>query len=131
MDLDPATFFPKRIEGDVAGSGCDGKFRPVVYYGRADTAPVSSQFRKGATFLLVYSLLADRFGNPANSYWISTEQRYVHPWSDDSRVLIYWGRQVAVRSTNARRYVKEVKVTAREFGAGSNLLFDSAPGKDN
>ena len=123
VELDAASYFPMRIEGQVAGSGCDGSFQPVIHYTSYDRRPMISQFRKGATFLIEYQRQQDKFGNPANSYWISTVQHYVLPWSSDSRVLFYWGRQIAVRNTTGRHLVKDVQTTAKEFGVGSEVIF--------
>jgi hypothetical protein len=122
--LDPATFFPVRIEGDVAESGCNGEFQPVVHYETVTRQPMVSQFRKGAAFRVAYALQKDKFDNPANSFWISTEQHYEQPWNSDARVLYYWGRQVPVTRTTGHRLVKDIKTTAKEFGAGSQLRFD-------
>jgi hypothetical protein len=124
IQLDPATFFPIRIEGEVAESGCDGEFQPVVHYETISRQPMVSQFRKGASFRVVYELQKDKFDNPANSFWISTEQHYVQPWNSDARVLYYWGRQVPANRAAGHRLVKDIKTTAREFGAGSQLRFD-------
>ena len=124
IQLDPATFFPLRIEGEVAESGCDGEFQPVVHYETWTRQPMVGQFRKGASFRVVYALQKDKFDNPANSFWISTEQHYVQPWNSDARVLYYWGRQVPVNRTSGHRLVKDIQTTAQEFGAGSLLRFD-------
>jgi hypothetical protein len=82
-----------------------------------------SQFRKSAAFRVPYALQKGKFDNAANSFWISTEQRYEQPWNSDTRVLYYWGRQVPTRGTG-HRLVKDIKTTAKEFGAGSQLRFD-------
>ena len=124
IELDARTFFPVRIEGDVAESGCDGEFRPVVHYETMTRQPMVSQFRKGAAFRVAYALQTDKFDNPANSFWISTEQHYEQPWNSDARVLYYWGRQVPVTRSTGYRLVKDIRTTAREFGAGSQLRFD-------
>ena len=124
ITLDPATFHPIRIEGAVTESGCDAAFRPVVHYETVSREPMISQFRKGVTFSVDYSLQKDKFDNPANSFWISSAQRYVQPWSSDARVLYYWGRQLPVIPTNGHQLVKEIQTTAQEFGAGSQLRFD-------
>ena len=124
IELDPATFFPTRIEGEVTEKGCNGQFTPVVHYERWTTQPLVSQFRKGATFRVLYALQKDKFDNPANSFWISSEQHYVQPWASDVRVLYYWGRQVSVNRTSGHHLVKDMKTTAQEFGAGSQLRFD-------
>jgi len=124
IELDARTFFPVRIEGDVAESGCDGEFRPVVHYETMTRQPMVSQFRKGAAFRVAYALQTDKFDNPANSFWISTEQHYEQPWNSDARVLYYWGRQVPVTHSTGHRLVKDIRTTAKEFGAGSQLRFD-------
>jgi hypothetical protein len=124
IQLDPATYFPVRIEGEVVESGCNGEFQPVVHYETMTRQPMVSQFRKGASFHVAYALQKDKFDNPANSFWISTEQHYVQPWNSDARVLYYWGRQVPVTRTTGHRLVKDIRTTAKEFGAGSQLRFD-------
>jgi hypothetical protein len=124
IQLDATTFFPVRIEGVVAESGCDGEFRPVVHYETVTRQPMVSQFRRGAAFRVTYALQKDKFDNPANSFWISTEQHYEQPWNSDARVLYYWGRQVSVTRSTGHRLVKDIATTAREFGAGSQLRFD-------
>ena len=124
IQLDARTFFPVRIEGVVAESGCDGEFRPVVHYETVTRQPMVSQFRKGAAFRVAYALQKDKFHNPANSFWISTEQHYEQPWNSDARVLYYWGRQVLVTRGTGHRLVKDITTTAQEFGAGSELRFD-------
>ena len=124
IELDAATFFPGRIEGEVTESGCNGEFQPVVHYETVTRQPMVSQFRKGASFRVAYALQKDKFDTPANSFWISTEQHYVQPWNSDARVLYYWGRQVPVTRTTGHSLVKDIKTTAQEFGAGSQLRFD-------
>jgi hypothetical protein len=124
ITLDPATYFPTRIEGAVTESGCDAEFRPVVHYETVTREPMISQFRKGVTFSVDYALQKDRFDNPANAYWISATQRYSQPWNSEARVLYYWGRQLPVNPTKGHLLVKEIKTTAQEFGAGSQLRFD-------
>ena len=124
IELDPASFFPRSIEGEVVESGCDSTFVPVVYYESVSRQPLTSQFRKGATFRVAYALQKDRFDNPANSFWISTTQHYSQPWNSDARLLYYWGRQFRVSQDNGKRLLKEIRTTAQEFGAGSQLRFD-------
>ena len=82
-----------------------------------------SNFRKGTVFRVVYALQKDRFENPANSYWITTEQHYEQPISEDFTVVYYWGRQFRIRATSGRHLIKDINTTAQEFGAGSELTF--------
>jgi hypothetical protein len=124
IELDPASFFPLSIEGDVAESGCNSQFVPVVHDGTVTREPMVSQFRKGATFRVTYALQKDKFDNPENSYWISVTQHYSQPWNKEARLLYYWGRQFRVPPNNGSHMVKDIKTTAQEFGAGSQLRFD-------
>jgi hypothetical protein len=123
IQLDAATSFPLRIEGRVVDSGCDSSYVPVVRDTPILRAPMTSNFRKGSTFRVVYAQQKDRFDNPANSFWITTEQHYDQPMSEDLTVLYYWGRQFHIRTMAAHHLVKDVTTTAQEFGAGSTLTF--------
>ncbi len=120
--LDPSTFFPLRIEGEVAEGGCDGTFTAVNQYDTLTRGPMSSSFRKGSTFRVEWTLEKDKTGDPAKSYWIAAAQRYSMPWNNDNRVLYYWGRQVPVLR-EGHRLVKELKTAAQEFVVGSELIF--------
>jgi hypothetical protein len=124
ITLDPVSFFPVRIEGEVVESGCNGEFQPVIHYETWTRRPMLSQFRKGATFNVEYALQKDKFADPAKSFWISSAQHYSQPWDSDNQVLYYWGRQVIVKSSGGHRLVKDIKTTAQEFGAASLLRFD-------
>lgn len=123
ITLDEATSFPTSIEGRVADSGCNGNFIPVMRDTPIDRGPMSSNFRKGSTFRVAWKLQKDRFGNPANSFWIIADQHYDEPIPEDMSVLYYWGRQFRVRTGTGHRLIKDVTTTAQEFGAGSQLTF--------
>jgi hypothetical protein len=123
IQLDARTLFPLSIEGRLADSRCNGDFIPVMHDTPIDRGPMSSNFRKGSTFRVVWSLQKDRFENPANSFWLITEQHYDQPIREDMTVIYYWGRQFRVRTAQAHRLVKDVTTTAQEFGAGSHLTF--------
>jgi hypothetical protein len=124
IELDPATYFPMSIDGEVVEAGCDSRFLPVLHDGSVNREPMTSQFRKGATFRVTYALQRDKFENPANSYWISVAQHYDQPWNKQATLLYYWGRQFRVPRNDASRLVKDITTTAQEFGAGSTLRFD-------
>jgi len=126
VQLDPATSFPAKIEGEVVETGCDLEFSPVMQYGARNTGPAKSNFRKGATFRMDFALQKDRLGHPENSYWIAVSQRYMQPWDTANYSLYYWGRRVTVTAGSAAyRLIKEVHTTAKEFGAESQLRFDT------
>ena len=97
-----------------------------MQYGARNTGPAKSNFRKGATFRMDFALQHDRLGHPENSFWICVAQRYVQPWDTSNFSLYYWGRRVPVTAGGtAQRLVKEVRTTAKEFGAESQLRFDT------
>jgi hypothetical protein len=122
VKLDATTSFPLRIEGEVTESGCDGSFVPVNQYETMTRAPMNSNFRRGATFWVEWSLEKDKTGDSERNFWITTAQHYSQPWHEGATVLYYWGRQVAVRH-DGNRLVKDMKTTAQEFVVGSELVF--------
>jgi hypothetical protein len=123
--LDPATFFPAYLEGEVVESGCDLRRTPVTQYGTVQAGPARSTFRKSATFRMEFVLQKDKFQNPVNNFWICASQEFDQPWDSDAHFLYYWGRQLAVRNPPAgHRFIKEIKTTAREFGVETQLRFD-------
>lgn len=124
--LDPGTFFPMYLEGEVVEQGCDNQFQPILQYGARNSGPVKSNFRKGATFRIQFALQKDKFGHPEHSFWIAVDQHYVQPWNSESVLLYYWGRQVQVAAGDAAHHlIKDVKTTAKEFGGESTLRFDT------
>jgi hypothetical protein len=120
--LDAATLFPVRIEGAVEESGCDSVFRPVNHYEAMTRGPMTSNFRKGATFRVEWSLQKDKTGDATRSFWIPSAQHYSQPWNNEARVLYYWGRQVPVNH-EGHRLVKDMTTAAQEFAVGSELIF--------
>jgi hypothetical protein len=123
VKLDLATMFPQSVEGKVVENGCDQRATPLVQYGRSASTPMRAIFRKGASFRMEFKLQKDKFGNAANSFWISTSQHYLMPWDSDNGLLVYWGRQVPVKA-GGHQLVKDIEIKAREFGAGSAVRFD-------
>lgn len=122
VTLDAVTSFPLRIEGEVAESGCDGSWMPVNHYETMTRAPMSSNFRKGSTFRVEWSLEKDKTGDPEKNYWIITTQHYSQPWNNGPTVLYYWGRQLPVKR-EGHRLIKDTRTTAQEFVVGSELVF--------
>jgi hypothetical protein len=123
VKLDLATMFPQSVEGKVVENGCDARATPLVQYGKSVSTPMRAIFRKGASFRMEFKLQKDKFGNVANSFWICSSQHYLMPWDADNGLLVYWGRQVPVKS-GGRQLVKDIEMKAREFGAGSEVRYD-------
>jgi hypothetical protein len=122
LRLDTATLFPVSMEGELEEAGCDGRIQTVNHYEAMTKAPMTSNFRKGSTFRLEWTLQKDRSGDADKNYWISSAQTFSYPWNNESAVLYYWGRQLAVMH-EGHRLVKTTKTAAQEFVVGSELIF--------
>jgi hypothetical protein len=122
LRLDGATLFPVGIEGEVAESGCDGLIQTVNHYEPIRRVPMTSNFRKGSNFRIEWTLQKDKSGDTEKNFWIPSAQFFSQPWNNESAVLYYWGRQLAVMH-EGHRLVKTTKTTAQEFVVGSELIF--------
>jgi hypothetical protein len=122
VKLDKETFFPMLIEGEVAESGCDSVFSAVNHYEAITRGPMTSNFRKGSTFQVEWTLNRDKTGDPGKNFWLASAQHYSQPWNNDNRVLYYWGRQVPVLR-EGHRLIKDIRTTAQEFIVGSQVIF--------
>lgn len=127
VQFDPATFFPRRIEGEVTGTGCDRSASPIIQYGSTrDSKRMRSMFSKGASFKMEFGFQKDKFQNPENSFWICTRQRYSLPNVGANWMLVYWGRVLYVRAAGENhRLIKDIQTTAQEFGAVSQPRYDT------
>ena len=121
--MDAATFFPRRVEGEVVESGCDReRVSASVYYGGKPPAWVRDSLHKGATFRVEYELQEDKFQAPERSFWIPVREHYDIPRWYDGGYVIFWGRRFEIRSTGEAQYiVKNVETVAKEFGARSTV----------
>jgi len=124
--LDPATFFPKLIAGDVVGNGCDHlNSTPIDHYGDDAIKKFHSAFRKGATFRLEYELQKDKTANDDNHFWISVRRHYSLPLQSGAAAMLYWGRRVPMTSKGGGRFqVKDVQTTATQLSADVQLKFE-------
>lgn len=124
--LDRADFFPRRIEGQVTGDGCDGRGSvPPTYYGEKQAHGITfDTFRKGSTFLLEYELQPDRFDGPNRRIWLLKHWTYNSPadWrAGDS--LFYWGREITYTSRErGHRLRTESSTIAQQFGVQSRIV---------
>jgi hypothetical protein len=123
VKLDLGTMFPQSVEGKVVENGCDQIAAPIVQYGKSASTPMRAIFRKGASFRMEFKLQKDKFGNAENSFWVCANQHYLMPWDSDNGLLVYWGRQVPVKS-GGHQLVKDIETKAREFGVGSAVRYD-------
>jgi len=123
--LDPATHFPRRIEGSVVDAGCDQQTEaPPTYYGETPLrGRARTLFHKGARFQIDYELQPDRFNNADRSYWARTGQHFDAPRWHSGGVFIYWGRSIPIASViGGQRIVEDFTLVAQEFGAQSRIV---------
>lgn len=115
VELDPATFFPRRIEGKAAENGCHA-------FTDAAGNEFHTPFAKDSSFVVEYRLQPDKFGHPERSFWIRTREHWAMPRDFD--FIRYWGRgfQAKVKSKAGQQWVKDVRTTAQEFGVESKVV---------
>jgi len=129
VKLDPATWFPLRVEGEIVESGCEGETTPQLHYGEESRqGPARRLLRKGTLFRLDFALQADKFGHPENSFWICVAQHWSRPFLDHTGGVIFWNRRFDIDpSISGRKMILDTKTIAREFGADSQMRFNTLP----
>lgn len=128
IKLDRATMFPMHVEGKLVDSGCESSTPAELHYGEEPiTKPVPRALFKGTTFRMDFSLQQDRYGNPANSYWISTSQHWNGPVGKAAGVIVHNRRFALIPVLKSGFLIKDIETTAQEFGVQSSTRFDSIP----
>jgi hypothetical protein len=123
LRLDPATFYPFHIEGEVVDSGCEGETTQELHYGEEQIQrPLHRLLRKGTTFRLEYALQPDKFGNHSNSYWIPAAQHWSRPFLPSTNGVVYANRMFHLeQGISGPRLIQDNRTTAQEFGAVSEI----------
>jgi hypothetical protein len=126
VQLDPATFFPVRLEGKLVDSGCEGETWAELHYGGEPVRMASRRgLLKGTSFRMEFALQPDKYGKPENSYWISTVQHWNRPFNHVAGI-IYFNRRFEVNLKDAA-WVTDSRTAAQEFGVQTNTHFDIIP----
>jgi hypothetical protein len=126
VQLDPATYFPVHLEGTLVDTGCEGDTWAELHYGGEPVKLTSHRgLLKGTSFRLDFALQRDKYGNPANSYWIPTGQHWNRPFPEAAGV-VYYNRRFEVNLRNAA-WVTDSRTAAQEFGVQSLTRFDTVP----
>lgn len=121
VELDSGTSFPRDIQGEVTGHGCDRSATMPLYYGEAEAVSTRNSFQKGAVFHVKYELQPDRFQTPGHSFWIRAFEHYDMALPAPRGNMVYWGRSVPMTAAGLQRIVKESRTTAQEFGTQSTV----------
>jgi hypothetical protein len=126
--LDPATFFPMYLEGQLVDSGCESDTVVELHY---EDQPVTRTTRralfKDTTFRIAFTRQPDKSGDPSKSYWISTEQHWTKPIQNAAGIIVFNRRFDLQPVAKSRVIVEESRTTAQEFGAHSLTRFDTIP----
>jgi hypothetical protein len=129
VKLDPATWFPLHVEGEIVESGCEGETTPQLHYGdESRDRPARRLLRKGTSFRLDFALQADKFRHPENSFWICEAQHWSRPFLDHSGAVIFWNRRFDLDpNISGRKMILDTRTIAREFGTDSQMHFETVP----
>jgi hypothetical protein len=128
IKLDRATMFPVHVEGKLVDSGCESLSEEELHYGEEPLGrPIPRAMFKGTTFRMEFSQQQDRYGNPANSYWISTAQHWFSPVGRAANVIFHNRKFALTPMLKSGFLVKDLQTTAQEFGVQSSTRFDSIP----
>jgi hypothetical protein len=127
LQIDPATYFPARMEGKLVDSGCEGEAKPELHYGETPlTGRSRRMLHKGTMFRVDYEFQQDKFGKPENSYWIATAQQWSRPLVNGASFMVYFNRSFRLEPKVKDRAVLQIsKTTAKEFGVESQTRFDT------
>lgn len=126
--FDPVTSFPTHVEGRLVDSGCESVTWAELHYGEQSLMrPIPRALFKGTTFRLEFALQPDRYGNAANSYWISTEQHWSAPIASAGGIVCFNRRFALTPVVKNGFMVREMRTTAQEFVVKSLTHFDSVP----
>ena len=128
VKIDRATWFPVHLEGTVMDSGCESETTAEIHYGEQQLSERSKRaLFKGTTFQMDFTLQQDKYGNPANSYWICAAQHWSAPVSKAGAVVSH-NRRIPLNPVLRSGFlVKDIQTAAQEFGVQSSTRFDSIP----
>jgi hypothetical protein len=121
--LDAATFFPRRVDGEVVEDGCDLAHTTNVYYdGPVRQEAVRSSVHKGTSFRVEYELQKDKFQAPERNFWIAVRRHEnILRWIQGGN-FISWGRRFTITPRGAPQHiVVDIETAAQEFGAQSTI----------
>jgi len=128
LELDPHSFFPKRIDVNAIGSGCEHSTTAVDHYDHAPILRAASSFRKGTTMVIEYEIQKDKSGNTSKDYWIAVHRHSVRLLPKDAKFMITWGRRYELTSSgDHRKLVIDGTTVATELAADTTLKFATDP----
>jgi hypothetical protein len=136
IQLDSATFFPKRIDVTIATTGCMQTRRTGVdHYGAESSSksaadspanPVFSGLLKGSVLQFEYELQKDKTGDATRDFWICVHKHSVPLLQRSTTGMFVSGRLFRLTSRGPdRRCVIDGVTKAAELSAESLLKFET------
>jgi hypothetical protein len=127
IQLDAATFFPKRINVTVATNGCEqGKIAATDHYNGGVALKSVDGYPKGTVLQFEYALQKDKTGNASKDFWICVHEHSVWPLQKNATGMLIAGRLFKLASKGAdRQGVIEVTTKATELSAESMVKFET------
>jgi hypothetical protein len=136
IQLDAATFFPKRIDVTVATNGCMQTRRTGVdHYGAESTSkspgdspanPVFSGLLKGSVLQFEYEAQKDKTGDAAKDFWTCVHKHSVRLLQQGTTGMFVSGRLFRLTGRGPdRRVVVDATTKAAELSAESLLKFET------
>jgi hypothetical protein len=136
IQLDAASFFPKRIDVTVATNGCMQTRRTGVdHYGAEASSkspgdspanPVFSGLLKGSVLQFEYELQKDKTGDGTKDFWICVHKHSVRMLQPGTTGMFVSGRLFRLTSRGPdRRCVVDGVTKATELSAESLLKFET------
>ncbi len=125
VEIDAASFFPKRIEVHVPNANCEQKHVTAnEHYDGAVLQNVINGYAKGTRLTLSYEAQKDKAGVSQKDYWLCTHRHSERPLPKNSGGIIVSGRLFKLKSRGPdRRMIIDCVTTGSELSAESVLKF--------
>jgi len=125
IEIDAASFFPKRIDNRVPNSNCEQKHTSATdHYDGAELHNVMNGYTKGTEMRLEYTAQKDKLGDAHKDYWLFTLRHSERPLPKSSGGIVIAGRLFKLNSIGTdRRMVTDSSATGSELSAESILKF--------
>lgn len=125
LEIDAASFFPKRMDIHVSNDNCEQRHVTANdHYDGGVLHNVVNGYRKGTRLRLDYEALKDKAGDVHKDYWLCTRRHSERPLQGNSTGIVVSGRLFELTSPGAnRRMIIDGSATGSELSAESVLKF--------
>lgn len=127
VEVDPATFFPKKISVTIPGEACVLKrVTATNHYDDTVMKNLTSGFTKGTRLQFEYERQRDKSGNAKKDFWIATHNWSVRPLQNGANAVLISGRRFTLTSSGSyRSMLLDGRTAAAELTAESLIKFET------